>query len=90
MVQYTVKFFNLDGERYDFGQFYVNPDCEKLLDKLEEVLYIMEELTPVHRNWKRDLCTDGVALFTYHNAEHFTVSYDWNQSCIITVKDLRN
>lgn len=87
MKQYTVKFFNKAGDRYDLAQFYIDPNHEKLLDRLEEVLYIMQELTPVHRSWKRDLTTDCVCLFTYHNVEHYTVSYDWDNSGIITVID---
>lgn len=87
MKQYTVKFFSKDDQRHDFAQFYVDLDHESFLDRLEEVLYIMQELTPVHRNWKRDLATDGVCLFTYHNAELCTVSYDWDNSGVITVVD---
>lgn len=83
---YTINFFNSNGERYDFGHFFVL-DNETFLDKLEEVLYIMQELTPAQDNWKRHLCTTGMAFFTYHNLEHVTVSYDWGEDCTINVTD---
>lgn len=83
---YTINFFNTNGERYDFGQFFVL-DNETFLDKLEEVLYIMQELTPASNNWKRDLSMTGMATFTYHNIEHVSVFYDWDEDCTIRVMD---
>lgn len=83
---YTINFFNTKGERYDFGQFFVL-DSETFLDKLEEVLYIMQELTPASNNWKRDLSMTGIATFTYHNIEQVTVFYDWDEGCTISVMD---
>lgn len=83
---YTINFFNTKGERYDFGQFFVL-DNETFLDKLEEVLYIMQELTPASNNWKRDLSMTGTATFTYHNIEDVAVFCDWDEDCTISVMD---
>jgi hypothetical protein len=83
---YTINFFNSKGERYDFGQFFVM-DNETFLDKLEEALYIMQELTPAQDSWKRHLCTTGMAFFTYHNLENVTVFFDWGEDCTINVMD---
>lgn len=83
---YTIKFFNTKGERYDFGQFFV-PDDETFLDRLERVLYIMQGLTPVNNDWKRDLSMTGMATFTYNNLKQVTVFYDWDEDCTISVMD---
>lgn len=80
---FQMKFFNECGERYDFCEFYLIAG-ESLSDKLEEVLYIMQELTPKHRNWKMDLACCGECLFTYHGVETVKVSTNGNQ---ITVHD---
>lgn len=47
----------------------------------------MQELTPAQDNWKRHLCTTGMAFFTYHNFEYVTVFYDWGEDCTIDVMD---
>lgn len=83
---YTINFFDREGERYDSGHFFVL-DNETFLDKLEEVLYIMQELTPAQDNWKRHLSMTGMAFFTYHNLEHVTVFFDWGEDCTIDVWD---
>lgn len=83
---YTINFFNSKGERHDFGQFCVL-DNETFLDKLEEVLYIMQELTPANDDWKRDLSTTGMAVFTYHHFEYVAVFFDWGEDCTIDVMD---
>lgn len=57
------------------------------LDKLEEVLYIMQELTPANDDWKHDLSTTGMAVFTYHHFEYVTVFFDWGEDCTIDVMD---
>ncbi len=83
---YTINFFNSKGERHDFGQFCVLNN-ETFLDKLEEVLYIMQELTPANDDWKRDLSMTGMAVFTYHHLEYVTVFFDWGEDCTIDVWD---
>ena len=39
------------------------------LDALEELLYIWWELTPVLRNWKRELIAKSWTAFDYHGCE---------------------
>lgn len=80
---FQMKFFDKSGKRYDFCEFHLIAG-ESLSDKLEEVLYIMQELTPQHRNWKMDLACGGECLFTYHGLEIVKVSVSGNQ---ITVQD---
>ena len=43
------------------------------LDKLEEVLYVLWELTPVERSWRRDWSTMRTFKVSYHGLEHFNV-----------------
>ena len=79
---YKVHFIDKNGKKYDFCEFAL---CvgESLTRKLEEVLYIMQELTPQHRNWEQDLIDCGTCLFTYHGVEIVTVEYDWHGSPIV-------
>lgn len=55
---------------------------ESFLDRLEETLYITQELEPYFRDWKTHLATFGWADFSYHCAEFFRVSYGWNNQPI--------
>ena len=85
-MEYIIRFLDKEGDKYSWSTFYVMPG-ETFLDKLEETLYIMSEITPVHRSWKSDLLEDGKCLFTYHNVEHAVV--EWNQDeRSITVQDI--
>lgn len=83
LIMFQMKFFDKSGKQYDFCEFHLVAG-ESLNDKLEEVLYIMQELTPQHRNWKMDLACCGECLFTYHGLEIVKVSVNGNQ---ITVQD---
>lgn len=47
----------------------------------------MQELTPANDDWKRDLSTTGMAVFTYHHFEYVTVFFDWGEDCTIDVMD---
>ena len=80
---YKVKFFDNNRNRYDFCEFGLL-EGETLYDKLEEVLYIMQELTPQHPNWKLDLTHCGTCLFTYHNIDIVMVSVNGTE---ISVRD---
>ena len=78
---YKIKFFNRNGHRYDFCEFGLLPG-EEFMDKLAEVLYIMQDLTPQHRDWKIDLATTGICMFISAGNEIVTVEYDWRGSPI--------
>ena len=78
---YKINFIDRNGKRYEFCEFALLPG-EDFMDKLEEVLYIMQELVPQHRNWKTDLATAGYCMFTYAGTEIVTVEYDWRGSPI--------
>lgn len=79
---YTILFLDRNGNRYDFCQF-APLYGETFLGKLEEVLYIMQELKPQHRNWQVDLATTCSCMFSYAGTEIVTVEYDWQGSTII-------
>lgn len=80
---YKIKFFDKNRKQYDFCEFNLVAG-ESLNDKLEEVLYIMQELTPQHSLWKMDLACCGTCLFTYHNTDIVMVSVN---GCEISVRD---
>jgi hypothetical protein len=80
---YKVKFFDKNRKQYDFCEFGLLAG-ESLNDKLEEALYIMQELTPQHPNWKMDLACCGTCLFTYHGTEIMMVSLNGTE---ISVRD---
>jgi hypothetical protein len=79
---YTVFFLDRNGNRYDFCQFAPLYE-DTFLGKLEEVLYIMQELKPCHRGWQHDLASTGSCVFAYAGVELVTVEYDWHGSTII-------
>lgn len=81
---YKIHFIDLNNKLYEHCEFEL-AENEKLLDKLEEVLYIKQELTPLqpHR-WKEDFKNDGKVLFTYHCIMTVVVSME---NGIFTVVD---
>lgn len=85
-MEYFVRFLDKGGNKYGWSTFYVL-ESGTFFDKLEETLYVVQELTPVHNNWKRDLRENGRCLFTYHIVEYAVV--EWNQDeRSITVQDI--
>lgn len=83
---FKVNFYDKNGNRTDYCEFGLLPG-ETFYDKLEEVLYIMEELTPTSRFWEKDLAIDFMCLFNYHGVQDVTVSHV-NGSDYITVRDV--
>lgn len=79
---YKVLFLDKEGKRYDFCEFGLCAS-ELLVGKLEEVLYIMQELSPVGSSWKQDFIWGGECFFSYHGLETVKVSYDWHGGPII-------
>lgn len=65
---YKINFINNDGTRYDFCEFLPMPG-KTVFQSLEDDLYILQELTPVHREWANELKEFGATTFTYHNLE---------------------
>ena len=68
-----IHFINVKGETYDQAEFYLIEN-ETIADRLEEVLYIMQEITPLHNEWKTELFQFGSTTFTYHMCEFVHVS----------------
>ena len=83
---YKVEFYDKNGKLIEFCEFALCAG-ESFADKLEEVLYIMCELPPYSREWKRELHYAGCTTFTYHCVEFASVSYKWDGSSI-QVKDI--
>lgn len=65
---YKIHFIKNDGTRYSHYEFASLPG-RTVLYSLEENLYILQELTPVHREWATELIEFGTTTFTYHNLE---------------------
>lgn len=59
------------------GKFNI-ADNEKFLDRLEETLYILFELEPKSREWKREFLKHLSANFTYHFCEDSRVEQRHN------------
>lgn len=84
---YTITFYNKNNGRTDFCEFGLI-EGEHFLDKLEEVLYIMQELTPCTNrcSWAFPFLRGEAVRFTYHKCEFVTVQLMNNQKII--VKDI--
>lgn len=63
------------------GKFNV-ADTEKFLDRLEETLYILFELEPKSREWRREFLKHLSADFTYHFCEDSRVKLIQNDIII--------
>lgn len=86
MFSTKITFINSTDSSYDRAEFFT--DClwcsdpeeatkrrKEWLERLEEVLYIMQELTPYDsRNWARNLWDKEPVEFTYHNITKHLVS----------------
>lgn len=75
----TTKFFKVHfiddtGKQFNFCEFSAQEN-EVMSDALERILYIVSELTPLHRNWKTDLEICGECLFTYHGLQDCVVEF---------------
>lgn len=73
-----------DGEKFTFT---VQPD-EDWLDRLEETLYVLYELTPCYQQWKSDICRFDGTMFQYGLYEEYLVLYDDNSNTF-TIKPAR-
>ena len=84
---YKIYFFDNNNNRYDFCEFGLLPG-EHFLNKLEEVLFIMQELTPcINRvSWAFPFLRGEKVRFTYHNCEFVKVWIEKDN--IIYVKNI--
>lgn len=82
---YQVNFYNNKNERVEFCHFFVS-EGESLFDKLEEVLFIMSELTPCARSWKNELAKNNRCFYTFHDVE--SVRIDWDGKDTFTATDI--
>lgn len=80
---YTIR----DLESGENAIFTVQPN-EDWLDRLEETLYVLYELTPCYRQWKSDICRFDGTMFQYGCYEEYMVLYDDDRSTF-TIKPAR-
>lgn len=80
---YTIR----DLESGENATFIVQPN-EDWLDRLEETLYILHELTPCYRQWKSDICRFDGTMFQYGLYEEYMVLYDDDRNTF-TIKPAR-
>lgn len=71
---YTIDRINKCGTT-EHAEFWVLTG-ERFIDKLEEVLYILYEETPLARNWWSELQTTKQTRLTYHNLEFSILTFD--------------
>ena len=71
VTAYHVRFYDINETLTDSCAFYLDEN-ENLLERLEEVLYIKQELTPVNdrRATARMMREYGFCYYTYHNCEY--------------------
>lgn len=72
---YTINRFNNTGNWIDHAEFGLLPG-ERLLDKLEEILYILYEEEPFPRQWQYELSHHQTIVLSYHNLEFSAITYD--------------
>lgn len=84
--EYKIRFYDGDTQYSETATAQWDVDTS-ICDFLAEQLYILWELTPIERDWQRQFCTNGWALFSYCH-EIFQLSYDWDNSCIVYVRKI--
>ena len=82
MTVYFINAFDINHKQVDYAEMFISKE-ENFFDKLEETLYILQELTPTHRNWKKDLEFDGQCLFDYHKCQTVIVTVEHKSGNII-------
>lgn len=83
---YIINRYTADGTRIDRAEFNLLPE-ECLLDKLEEVLYILYEEEPISRYWQWELAQEGVTCLSYHNLEFSTIKYNKAYKTFTIIED---
>ena len=77
MTTYNILTIGTSLESKLAGKFNV-ADTENFLDRLEETLYILFELEPKSREWKREFLKHLSVEFTYHFCEDSRVEKQGN------------
>lgn len=71
MTLSMIKFYKINSD--NIVSYFPVADHEDLFDRLEETLFIMHEICPSSRFWKRELSSTGTTMFNYHGREFCTV-----------------
>ena len=82
---YTINRINNTGA-HEHAEFWVLPG-ERLIDKLEEVLYILYEEEPLSNRWWWELQGQGYTRLSYHNLEFSMLTYDENRKTFVITED---
>lgn len=101
MFSTKIAFINSADSTYDHVEFFTKcPWCDNTeeatkrkkewLDRLEEVLFIMQELEPCDsRNWARNLWDTGAVEFNFHNmTKHLVILIKGPFSFQVMVRDI--
>lgn len=101
MFSTKIAFVNSTGNTYDRAEFFTKcPWCDSTeeatkrqkewLGRLEEVLYIMQELEPCDsRNWAHDLWDKESVEFNFHNlTKHLVILIKGPFSFQVMVRDI--
>lgn len=86
--EYKIRFIDSEAQYSETATAQWDTDTS-ICDFLEEQLYILWELRPLEREWRRQFCTNGWTRFIYGLYEQFSVSYAWDNSNIITVEKIQ-
>lgn len=101
MFSTKITFINSADGTYDHAEFFTKcPWCDNTeeatkrkkewLDRLEEVLFIMQELEPCDsRNWARNLWDTEAVEFNFHNmTKHLVILIKGPFSFQVMVRDI--
>ena len=86
--EYKVRFIDSEAQHSETATIQWDVDTS-ICDLIEEQLYILWELRPLEREWRRQFCNNGLWRFIYGLYEQFSVSYPWDNSNIITVEKIQ-
>lgn len=81
MTTYNILTIGASLEPKLAGRFNI-ADTENFLDRLEETLYILFELEPKSRTWRREFLKHLSVSFTYHFCEDSRVEKQGNNIII--------
>ena len=87
-TNYTFRFIDAEAQYTET----VTAPCDEdtsICDFVEEQVYIQWELCPTERHWRREFYSQGWTKFSYGLYELFCVSYDWDNSKVITIEKIQ-
>lgn len=88
MIKLNIEAYASNGDHYEHAEKYVDY-CIDIYKELEETLYILYELEPINRFWKREMRMNGTP-FSYAGIEASKVKmHRYNDNFyVIEVRDI--